>query len=175
MAVTVRPLTPTDDRSGFTSGNLDLDRFLIRFAGQNQFRHHIGTTYVAVDEAGAILGFATVSAAELTTDRLPPAAAKRLPAYPLLVLRLARLATHQTAQGRGVAAALLRAVFSIAHAMAQSVGCIGVIVDAKEDAVTYYEQFGFIPLDALSGHLGDRPEPMPMFLELGAIPRPELR
>ena len=37
-----------------------LDRFFARYAGQNQFRHHIGATYVAL-ESETILGFATVS------------------------------------------------------------------------------------------------------------------
>ena len=59
--VVVRVLDPSDDRSHFRSGNIDLDRFFQRYAGQNQFRHHIGTTWVAV-RGGSLLGFATVSA-----------------------------------------------------------------------------------------------------------------
>jgi hypothetical protein len=34
------------------------------------------------------------------------------------------------------------------------------------------EKLGFIDLGARAGQLGDRPEPRPMFLELGAIPKP---
>jgi hypothetical protein len=49
MSVQIRVLAPGDDRGQFSSGNPDLDRFFHRFAGQNQFRHHIGVTYVAVD------------------------------------------------------------------------------------------------------------------------------
>jgi GNAT superfamily N-acetyltransferase len=165
-------LEPKDDRSRFASGNVDLDRFFARFAGQNQFRHHIGTTYVALATSGDIVGFVTVSAAELTTAHLPEKSARRLPAYPLPVLRLARLAVDQRAQGEGVASDLMRAVFSIAHTMATTIGCIGVVVDAKADAVAYSEQFGFASLDVVAGQLGDRPEPLPMFLEIGAIPRP---
>ena len=62
--VVVRMLEPADDRSGFRSGNIDLDRFFQRYAGQNQFRHHIGTTWVAV-RGSSLLGFATMSAAHL--------------------------------------------------------------------------------------------------------------
>ena len=68
MAAEVRLLRPTDDRSRFRSGNADLDRFFARYAGQNQFRHHVGVTYVAVRDDD-ILGFATV--APLETDRSP--------------------------------------------------------------------------------------------------------
>ena len=42
----------TDDRTRFRSGDADLDRFFQAYAGQNQFRHHIGTTYVAVEGRG---------------------------------------------------------------------------------------------------------------------------
>lgn len=172
MPVEIRRLLPEDDRATFESGDLDLDRFFRRFAGQNQFRHHIGTTYVAVED-GALLGFATVTASELLGAQLPAARRKKLPKYPLPVLRLARLAVSRTAQGRGVGSELLRAVFVLAHRMADDYGCVGVVVDAKEGAVTFYERLGFFLLEVERGQLGDRPEPRPMFLELGAIPRPE--
>ena len=54
--------------------------------------------------------------------------------------------------------------------MAGRVGCIGVLVDAKPDAVQYYRQYGFEELEILEGALGDRPLPIPMFLPLGAVP-----
>jgi GNAT superfamily N-acetyltransferase len=77
-----------------------------------------------------------------------------------------------SAQGRGIGSALLRAVFLLAHRISEELGCIGVVVDAKPEAVPFYEKLGFIDLDASAGRLGDRPEPRPMFLELGAIPKP---
>jgi len=54
--------------------------------------------------------------------------------------------------------------------MADRVGCIGVLVDAKPDAVEYYRRYGFEELDILEGALGDRPPPIPMFLPLAAVP-----
>jgi GNAT superfamily N-acetyltransferase len=168
VTLTVRRLEARDDCASFRSGNIELDRFFTRYAGQNQFRHHIGTSYVAV-EGGAILGFATVAASELTSAHLSAAKRRRLPAYPLPVLRLARLAVDERARGRGVAQALLRFVFALAQA--EEMGCVGVVVDAKPEAVTFYEKLGFIALEATAGLLGDRPEPLPMFLELGAVER----
>lgn len=168
MTLTVRRLEARDDRAAFRSGNIELDRFFARYAGQNQFRHHIGTTYVAAED-GAILGFATVAASELTSAHLSAAKRRKLPAYPLPVLRLARLAVDERARGRGVAQALLRFVFALAQRMAVEIGCVGVVVDAKPEAVAFYEKLGFIALDATAGLLGDRPEPRPMFLELGAV------
>jgi len=171
VALEVRRLRPTDDRSDFRSGNIDLDRFFQRFAGQNQFRHHIGTTYVAIHE-GAIGGFVTVAASEIAVSDLPPTTRKKLPMYPLPVLRLARLAVDERYQGRGLGSALLRSILTLARRMSDELGCIGVVVDAKPDAVAFYEKLGFVRLDASAGQLGDRPEPLPMFLELAAIPQP---
>jgi GNAT superfamily N-acetyltransferase len=167
----VRPLDPSDDRLAFRSGNIDLDRFFQRYAGQNQFRHHIGTTWVAVTGV-RIHGFATISAAHLEVGALPDALRRTLPAYPLPVLRLARLAVAEDAKGLGIGRELLRAVFVLAWRMADDFGCVGVVVDAKADAVGFYERLGFGVLVHGQGALGDRPEPTAMFLALGAIPRP---
>lgn len=171
MSITIRRLQPDDDRKAFRSGNIDLDRFFERYAGQNQFRHHIGTTDVALDAKGVIVGFATVSASEITTTRLPKSRGKNLPAYPVPALRLARLAVDEKAQGLGVGNSLLRHVLLLARKMAVEVGCLGVLVDAKPEAVGFYEKLGFIELDTIAGQLGDRPEPLPMFLALGAVPQ----
>lgn len=170
MALIIRALLQEDDRSTFRSGNIDLDRFFQRFAGQNQFRHYIGVTYVAVDGA-AILGFATVTAASVETSTLSAVARRKLPGYPLPVLRLARLAVTESVKGQGVGSALLCFVFGLAHEMGGLLGCVGVVVDSKPEAVAFYEQYGFVALEAEAGHLGDRPEPTPMFLEIGAIPK----
>jgi predicted N-acetyltransferase YhbS len=171
VPVLIRVLAPEDDRSRFRSGNIDLDRFFQRFAGQNQFRHHVGVTYVAVDGA-SILGFVTVAAASIETSSVSAVQRRKLPSYPLPVLRLARLAVDQGAQGRGVGYALLRFTLSLAHEMAKNLGCVGVVVDAMAESVEFYARFGFLLVDMEAGQLGDRPEPTAMFLEIGAIPRP---
>ncbi len=101
MSIAVRQLRAEDNRTEFRSGDIDLDRFFQRYAGQNQFRHHIGTTYVAV-EGELVLGFATVAPSEIKVERIPSARPKRLPKYPMPVPRLARLAVDERAQGRGI-------------------------------------------------------------------------
>jgi GNAT superfamily N-acetyltransferase len=167
--IEIRPLRPEDDRQSFTSSDVDLDRFLRKFAAQNQFRLHIGTTYVAVN-GREILGFVTVAATSITIDRLPARKRKRLPRYPLPALRVARLAVATSARGQGIGKRLLRAAFQLAREMAERVGCVGVVVDAKPAAVAFYERYGFEPMEVLGGHLGDRPPPLPMFLPLDSIP-----
>lgn len=167
-AVRIRRLDPGDDRSGFRSGNIDLDRYFQRYAGQNQFRHHIGTTYVAV-QGDQIAGFSTVSTGEMVAEKLAPTLRRGLPAYPLPILRLARLAVDERFQGHGIGSLLLRAVLRLALDLRDRLGCIGVVVDAKPDALGFYSVLGFKPIQLASGILSDRPEPVAMFLPIAQI------
>ncbi len=59
----------------------------------------------------------------------------------------------------------------LANEMAERTGCIGVVVDAKPDAIEFYERYGFESLEVIRGTLGDRPVPQAMFLPLGSIPK----
>jgi hypothetical protein len=49
--IEIRALRSDDKRDGFRSGDVELDRFFHKFAGQNQFQLHIETTYAAVRES----------------------------------------------------------------------------------------------------------------------------
>jgi predicted N-acetyltransferase YhbS len=168
VAIEVRLLRETDDRSSFQSGDEHLDLFFRRYAGQNQFRHHIGTTYVAVENK-TILGFATVAVGHVEIENLPSTLRKKLPDYPLPILRLARLAVDRTAQAKGIGERLMRTVFSVAIELREKLGCVGVAVDAKPGAETYYSRLGFVELEVVEGALEERPAPKPMFLPVSAI------
>jgi GNAT superfamily N-acetyltransferase len=166
--VEIRPLREGDHRSDLSCGQPDLDRFFEHYAGQNQFKLHLSVTYVAVlDER--IVGFATVAAGSIERASLPSARLrKRLPAYPLPVLRLARLGVDHRTQGRGIGNALLGHVLSLAVDQRNSIGCVGVVTDAKPDAAAFYERLGFVRLGGVGEGLlhGDTE---PMFLAMSAI------
>ena len=166
--IEIRALREGDDRTAFRSGDADLDRFFHRFAGQNQFRHHLGVTYVAVQDR-SVLGYATVAAAHVEIDDLPPATRRKLPRYPLPVLRLVRLAVDQSARGQGVGLQLLRFVLRLARQMADEYGCVGVVVDSKPEAEAFYAKYGFVAVEAVEGRSDARPVPTPMFLSMRAI------
>lgn len=166
--VEIRQLTRDDDRSGFSCGQADLDRFFEHYAGQNQFKLHLAVTYIATVE-GRIVGFATVAASSLERANLPDARQRRrLPSYPLPVLRLGRLGVDTRAQGLGIGKALLRHVLALALEQRDRLGCVGVVTDAKLEAVHFYEELGFVPFEgAREGRLvGD---PLPMFLGIEVI------
>jgi predicted N-acetyltransferase YhbS len=164
----IRALRSSDDRSAFQSGDEALDRFFHRYAGQNQFRHYLGVTYVAVD-GGHVLGFVTVTPRHVDVDDLPERVRKKLPRYPVPVLGLARLAVDESARSMGLGGQLLRFVLKLALKMADEVGCAGVVVDAKPGAVDFYAKYGFTPFEPLEGQSEARPRPTAMWLSIQAI------
>lgn len=168
MTVEIRALRADDDRERFASGDDALDLYFRRYAGQNQFRHHIGVTYVAV-EAGRVIGFTTVAAAAVDADDLP--GGRRMPPYPLPVLRVARLAVAEVDRGRGLGQALLRFAIELGERMRDELGCVGLLVDAKAGAVEFYRRYGFVEVAHEEGGSPERPQPTLMFLPLGSVPR----
>lgn len=168
MTIEIRLLEQADDRKSFRSGDADLDGFLQKYAWQNQFRHHIGTTYVAI-ERQRILGFMSVSVGSLEFDQLPHNIRKKLPKYPVPILRVARLAVGEESQGLGVGRLLMRAAFVMVVDVRERFGCVGIVVDAKRDAVSFYSNLGFDPLEVIEGHLGEKPVPTPMFLPIREV------
>lgn len=167
MTVEIRGLQRSDDRQAFRSGDEALDLYFHRYAGQNQFRHHIGATYVAV-EGERILGFVTVSPGSLDAADHP--AGRRTPPYPVPILRVARLAEDASVRGRGLGRALLRFAIELGERMMAELGCVGLVVDAKREAEEFYRRYGFVPVHVLEGAAAQRPEPTPMFLSLGSVP-----
>jgi GNAT superfamily N-acetyltransferase len=138
---TTRKLEKHDDRSSFTCGDDDLDRFFQRQAGQHQFNRLASVTYVAIEDE-TIAGFVTVCPGTLTRGDLGPAF-KNYPPFPLPVLLLARLGVSTTMRGQGVGELLLRHALTLAMGLTDTVGCVGVVVDAKADSLAFYEKYGF--------------------------------
>jgi hypothetical protein len=88
--ISIRILKKSDNRSFFSSGEIELDYYFQKFAGQNQFKHFVGSTYIATDDVN-IFGFVTVSAGSLMRDDLPLLIQKKFPLYPLPILHITRI------------------------------------------------------------------------------------
>ncbi len=160
-----RALRPTDRRESFGSGQPDIDEFFRQYAGQNQFRHHIGVTYV-MHVGRRIHAYVTLTAGELEPSELTAATPSRRPAYRAPVLRLARLGVDATAQGRGLGTEMLHTVADIAAEMRARVGCVGIVVDAKPESAPFYEVRGFRRLPVTSRMAGAGVPPLRLFSDL---------
>jgi len=114
----VEPLKPRrHDRDGFACGEPTLDAYLRQQAAQHH-RDGISTTHVLVDDAdpARILGYYSLSAAQLLLTDLQEADRKRLPSYPVPAIRMGRLAVSTSEQGKG------QGDYLLAHAVARCVG-----------------------------------------------------
>ena len=99
MTAEIGAIERTADRQAFHSGDEALDLYFHKYAGQNPFRHHVGVTYLA-KAGGRVLGFVTVSPGSLDAGDLP--SGRRAPPYPVLILRVARLAVDESARELGL-------------------------------------------------------------------------
>jgi GNAT superfamily N-acetyltransferase len=148
--VEVRWLRPEDDRSGFSCGDAEFDAFLQKYAGQDQFKHRIGRTLVAVDD-GRLIAYATVVPGHVDADELDDKARAGLPAYPIPVLRLARLAVDVRAQRKGLGTLLTAEAIDVAMRLREDLGCVALVADVLVERRGFYERLGFVPLKVVRG------------------------
>ena len=95
------------------------------------------------------LGFVTRSLAVVQAEAVRLALKARLPRYPLPLALIGRLAVHEEARGRGHGAALLVGALRRVLTVAESVGSLGVIVDAKDGAAERFcSMCGFVMVEA---------------------------
>jgi hypothetical protein len=118
-----RPSTAASQRSTSTS----------RYARQN---HESGgaKTFIAspVDEP-TVLGYYTLAPASLAYARVPSIVTRGLGRYEVPVFRLGRLAVDRSVQGQGLGGRLLLAAGVRCLAVAEQVGGVALLIDAKSE------------------------------------------
>lgn len=143
----IHPLQSHHDTETFCCGNDALDKWLHRIAKQHLSKG-ISRTYVVEDpeRPGAVQGFYSLTVGEAQTASLPATVAKALPRKIPIVL-LARLGVDTRAQGQGLGGLLLIDALLRTVRVAQEVGIVAIMVDAKDaDSASFYQHFGFEPL-----------------------------
>lgn len=136
------------DRAGFDCASEALNDYLRRFARQN---HESGgaKAFVAVphDDGRRILGFYTLSPASIEFARTPDIVRCGLGRYEVGVFRLGRLAVDNRFSGLGLGGQLLLAAGRRCLAVAEQVGGVALLIDAKDErAASWYEGFGALRL-----------------------------
>ena len=136
------------DRLAFECGVPALDDYIRRFAEQHR-RRGISSICVLVDSGRPefILGYYTLSAAEVDVERLPATERKRLPRFPVPCFRMGRLACRSDQQRRGLGKLLMACAVDRCLKARQQVAAYALLVDAKDDsAQAFYVRYGFKPL-----------------------------
>jgi len=142
------PLDPErHDRAGFSCGIAELDDYLHRFAAQ-QGKKGVSNVYVLVDSAtpGLILGYYTLSAAQVDAIELAESDRKKLPRYPIPCFRMGRLACRADRRGQGLGKLLIGCAVERCLQARKQVAAFALIVDAKSrEANAFYQHYGFSP------------------------------
>jgi GNAT superfamily N-acetyltransferase len=159
--VKIEFLAKSHDRRAFSCGVEDLDVYLRRFARQHA-DSNISRTYVAVS-GSTVHGFYSLAMSGIRRENLPQKYLNRFPNFPLPVARLARLAADLNHQRKGLGELLLADALQRCLHISDSIGMLGVIVDAKDErARGWYERYEFERLPD---------SPLTLWLPTTAIPR----
>jgi predicted GNAT family N-acyltransferase len=137
--------TGIHDCGGFDCGVPALNDYLRKFASQHR-RRGVSQTYVLVDGSAPtqVLGYYSLSAAQLEAESLSDAERKRLPRYPIPCIRMGRLAVSSSSRGQGHGRLLVGLAVERCLKARQEVAAYALIVDAKDEgAADFYRHYGF--------------------------------
>jgi GNAT superfamily N-acetyltransferase len=141
-ALRIEKLSRLHPVEAFDSGVEPLNRFLVRYALQNQ-QANAAQTYVALS-GDEIIGFHSLVVGEVNHAAAPPRLAKGLAQHPVPIMILARLAVHRNWHGKGIGAGLLKDAILRTVQAADIAGIRALIVHAKNDAArAFYSHFSF--------------------------------
>lgn len=134
--------------SGFQSGKGELDSWLRRHALAAQQMDSARTFLLVHRLEGAenrVAGYFSLTMGSVLRTGAPPKLVRGLPAYPVGMVLLARLAVDQSEQGQGLGALLLAEALRKAVAAGEAAAARLVVVGAIDDeAAKFYAHHGFI-------------------------------
>lgn len=143
-----QPIGKHHDRQGFDCGVDALNVFL----AQHARRAHIAgssKTYIAnlSDKPNKVLGYYSLAPAHVAYADTPEVVRRRLGRHDVGMFRLGRLAVARECHGQGLGGQLLLAAGRRCLAVAQEVGGVALLIDAKDEAAAaWYRGYGAVEL-----------------------------
>lgn len=136
-------LGPQHHITTFTSGQDTLDGWIRRhgLAAQDM---DSARTFLLVGDDG-VVGYFSLTMGSVRRADAPAMLVRAMPAYPVGMVLLARLAVHRLHQGEGHGALLLAEALRKAVAAGEAAAARLVVVDAIDDqAAAFYAHHGFV-------------------------------
>ena len=144
MVLKFELLEESHNRIDFDCGEKALNLYLSHFARQDIRRELARTFIIRKEEEYKVLGYYTLCSGAIDVKDLPDNFLKKLPKYPVPIVRLARLAVDKEQQGNGYGELLLMDSLYRASLAGENIGIYGMVIEAKhEKAKQFYQQYGF--------------------------------
>lgn len=138
-----RPLAEADDRSRFDCGRDSLNNWFHQRAWSNHVAGVSRTNVLCDAASGDIIGYVTLSAAQIERAFLPKPHQRYKPDVVPVTL-LGQLAIHKDHQGQGHARSMLLFALKTTARASQEIGSFGVITHPIDDHVrAFYGRWGF--------------------------------
>jgi GNAT superfamily N-acetyltransferase len=129
----------------FDCGREALNRFLTRYALQNQQAGASRTWLALAGGAEQVVGYYTLVVGQVEYNDAPERLTKGLARHPVPIMLLARLAVATDVQGKGLGAGMLKDAMLRTLQAAEIAGIRAFAVHAKDDeARGFYEHFDFV-------------------------------
>jgi GNAT superfamily N-acetyltransferase len=139
-----QPLTDQHRTAGFDCGDSSLNHWLEQRALANQ-RSGATRTFVVCDGDGVVKAYVALASGAVAVSANPGRFRRNMP-DPIPVVVLARLAVCRSAQGQGLARAVLADAFERVLQASEQIGVRGILVHAASAAArNFYLHMGFDP------------------------------
>jgi GNAT superfamily N-acetyltransferase len=148
----IEKLRPDHPVQSFDCGRDELNRYLVRYAWQNQ-QAGAAQTYIGL-LGNDVIGYYTLAVGHVLREEAPERLTKGLARHPIPVMLLARLAVDRRWQTQGIGKALLKDAMLRTLQAADIAGIRALAVHAKDaGARNFYERFDFMPSPTDPMHL----------------------
>lgn len=142
--VRLERLGPHHDVGGFESGDAEFDDWLRRHAVPAQEMDSARTFVLTSNDR--VVGYFSLIMGSVRRADAPAKLVRSLPAYPVGMVLLARLAVARQDQSKGIGALLLAEALRMAVPAGEAAAARLVVVDAVDGgAARFYERHGFVP------------------------------
>ena len=162
----LRQIRQTDDTKKLSLGNanhIPLKIFLQKDA-YDFHQYEIAKTFVLINNDSSptsrVWGFITLMNSEiaLNVGQRPQHSSATQKYQSFSAVKIARLAIDKKLQGKGYGGTLMDwCINHIRLSIMPYSGCRFLVVDAKQDSVSFYQKSGFILLDKASDHTDEHP------------------
>lgn len=141
------------DANKFDCGNKDLNDFLKKYARQNIKKDASKTFVTCLIETNTVVGYYTLVTGSVNHKEAPEKIKKGMSKHPIPIILIAKLATDNNYQGKGLGKNLLKDALFRTVQVSNHIGVRAIHVNAKdESAAIFYKKYDFIesPIDEFS-------------------------